>query len=80
MYIITGNKFELKAVVKDQIIYLDFSAPQNVFEQLQQQAWMLKHLTGKEYTIERCSIWEKFNLPTIEQLNEFAKIWHTVIN
>lgn len=79
LYTTTGNKFELKAVVEGNTIYLDFSANTDVFNQLQQQVWILKHVTGQDYKIERCSLWEKFNLPSIEQLNEFAKIWHTEI-
>lgn len=79
LYKTTSNKLELKAVVEDNTIYLDFSADADIYDELQQQAWILKHVTGQDYKIERCSLWEKFNLPSIEQLNEFAKIWHTEI-
>jgi len=67
------DKYQLKCVVIDDTFYLDFSANQ-ITDQIKQQMWLLKHTKGIEYKIEFVCLWEMFKLPTVEQLNEFAKI------
>lgn len=72
------DKYQLKCVVIDDTFYIDFSANQ-ITDQIKQQMWILKHTKGIDYKIEFVCLWEMFKLPTIEQLNEFAKIKQEVV-
>lgn len=72
------DKYQLKCVVIDDTFYLDFSANQ-IADQIKQQMWILKHTKGIEYKIEFVCLWEMFKLPTVEQLNEFAKVKQEVV-
>jgi hypothetical protein len=67
------DKYQLKCIVIDDTFYFDFSA-NSITDVIKQQMWILKHTKGIEYKIEFVCLWEMFNLPTVEQLNEFAKI------
>jgi hypothetical protein len=76
--LIHNNKiglYQLSCVVLDDTFYIDFSATQ-LKDFIAQQIWILKHTKGIEYKIKFTCIWEKFNLPTVEQLNDFAKLKH----
>lgn len=72
------DKYQLKCVVIDDTFYLDFSA-NSITDVIKQQMWILKHTKGIEYKIEFVCLWEMFKLPTVEQLNEFAKIKEEVV-
>ena len=67
------NKQQLKCIVVGDTFYFDFSA-NSITNVIKQQMWILKHTKGIEYKIEFVCLWEMFKLPTVEQLNEFAKI------
>ena len=71
-------KWQLKCVVIDDTFYFDFSASP-ITDVIKQQMWILKHTKGIDYKIEFVCLWEMFKLPTIEQLNEFAKIKQEVV-
>lgn len=72
------DKQQLKCIVIDDTFYFDFSA-NPISDVIKQQMWILKHTKGVEYKIEFVCLWEMFKLPTIEQLNEFAKIKQEVV-
>jgi hypothetical protein len=67
------DKYQLKCVVIDDTFYFDFSA-NSITDVIKQQMWILKHTKGIEYKIEFVCLWEMFELPSVEQLNEFAKV------
>lgn len=67
------NKYQLSCIVVEDTFYLDFSAA-HLKDNILQQMWILKHTTGIEYKLKMKCLWEFFNLPTIEQLNAFAKV------
>ena len=72
------DKWQLKCIVIDDTFYFDFSA-NPISDVIKQQIWILKHTKGIDYKIEFVCLWEMFKLPTIEQLNEFAKIKQEVV-
>ena len=72
------DKQQLKCVVIDDTFYLDFSA-NSITGVIKQQMWILKHTKGIDYKIEFVCLWEMFKLPTVEQLNEFAKIKQEIV-
>ncbi len=72
------DKYQLKCVVIDDTFYLDFSANQ-ITDQIKQQMWILKHTKGIEYKLEFVCLWEMFKLPTVDQLNEFARVKQEVV-
>lgn len=72
------DKWQLKCVVIDDTFYFDFSA-NSITDVIKQQMWILKHTKNVDYKIEFVCLWEMFKLPTIEQLNEFAKIKQAVV-
>lgn len=72
------DKWQLKCIVIDDTFYFDFSA-NPITDVIKQQIWILKHTKGIDYKIEFVCLWEMFKLPTIEQLNEFAKIRQEVV-
>lgn len=72
------DKQQLKCIVIDDTFYFDFSA-NPISYVIKQQMWILKHTKQIEYKIEFVCLWEMFKLPTIEQLNEFAKIKQEVV-
>lgn len=67
------DKWQLKCIVIEDTFYFDFSASP-ITDVIKQQMWILKHTKQIKYKIEFVCLWEMFKLPTIEQLNEFAKI------
>lgn len=67
------SKYQVYCIVVDNIFYVDYACPDNLLPSIKQQMWILKHIKGVEYNLKRTCIWEQFNLPTVEQLNEFAK-------
>lgn len=72
------DKQQLKCIVIDDTFYFDFSASP-ITDVIKQQIWILKHTKNIDYKIEFVCLWEMFNLPTIEELNEFAKIKQEVV-
>lgn len=66
------SKYQLYCIVVDDTFFIDFACPDNVKNVVDQQLWIFNHVK-RFYKVEYVSIWEKFNLPTVEQLNEFAK-------
>ena len=72
------DKWQLKCIVIEDTFYFDFSAS-SISDVIKQQMWILKHTKDVEYKIEFVCLWEMFKLPTIEQLNEFAKIKQEVV-
>jgi len=72
------KKYQLSCIVIEDTFYLDFSAA-HLKDNILQQMWILKHTTGIEYKLKMKCLWEFFNLPTVEQLNEFAKIKQEVV-
>ncbi len=72
------DKWQLKCIVIDDTFYFDFSASP-ITDVIKQQMWILKHTKNVGYKIEFVCLWEMFKLPTIEQLNEFAKIKQEVV-
>ncbi len=72
------DKQQLKCIVIDDTFYFDFSATP-ITDVIKQQMWILKHTKNIDYKIEFVCLWEMFKLPTIEQLNEFAKIKQEVV-
>jgi len=66
------KQHQLYCVVIDNTFFIDFACPQSVREVIDQQLWILSHTHGK-FNVEFVCLWEKFNLPTPEQLNEFAR-------
>lgn len=67
------KQYQVYCVVVDNIFYVDYSCPDHLLPFINQQMWILKHVKGVEYTLKRTCIWEQFNLPTVEQLNKYAK-------
>ena len=72
------DKQQLKCIVIDDTFYFDFSA-NPITDVIKQQMWILKHTKNVDYKIKFVCLWEMFKLPTIEQLNEFAKIKQEVV-
>jgi len=72
------DKQQLKCIVIDDTFYFDFSA-NPITDVIKQQMWILKHTKNIDYKIEFVCLWEMFKLPTIEELNEFAKIKQEVV-
>jgi len=72
------DKQQLKCIVIDDTFYFDFSA-NSIVDVIKQQMWILKHTKNVDYKIEFVCLWEMFKLPTIEQLNEFAKIKQEIV-
>ena len=72
------DKWQLKCIVIDDTYYFDFSA-NSIVDVIKQQMWILKHTKNVDYKIEFVCLWEMFKLPTIEELNEFAKIKQEVV-
>jgi len=72
------DKQQLKCIVIDDTFYFDFSA-NSITDVIKQQIWILKHIKNVDYKIEFVCLWEMFKLPTIEELNEFAKIKQKVV-
>lgn len=72
------DKRQLKCIVIEDTFYFDFSA-NSITDVIKQQMWILKHTKGIEYKIEFVCLWEMFKLPTVEQLNEFAKIKQEIV-
>ena len=72
------DKQQLKCIVIEDTFYFDFSA-NSISDVIKQQMWILKHTKNIDYKIEFVCLWEMFNLPTIEELNEFAKIKQEVV-
>jgi hypothetical protein len=74
VFIYTGilDKYQLKAIVIDDTFYVDFSAT-GIKELIDQQIWILKHTKSVEYKVKFVCLWELFKLPTIEELNNFAR-------
>jgi len=72
------DKWQLKCIVIDDTFYFDFSA-NSIVDVIKQQMWILKHTKNVDYKIEFVCLWEMFKLPTIEELNEFAKIKQEVV-
>lgn len=72
------DKQQLKCIVIDDTFYFDFSA-NPISDVIKQQMWILKHTKNIDYKIEFVCLWEMFKLPTIKQLNEFAKIKQEVV-
>ncbi len=68
-------KYQLVCILVNDVFHIDFSAT-HINEFVEQQLWILKHTKGIEYKTKFVCIWEKFNLPTIEQLNDFVKLKH----
>lgn len=67
------KKYQLSCIAIEDTFYLDFSAA-HLKDNILQQMWILKHTTGIEYKLKMKCLWEFFNLPTVEQLNAFAKV------
>lgn len=76
-YIYTEQGNQLAVVLVDDTFYLDFAFAQWTKPVIEQQIWILNCIENPtvEYKIEFVSLWEKFNLPTPEQLNAFAQIY-----
>jgi len=72
------DKQQLKCIVIDDTFFFDFSASP-ITDVIKQQMWILKHTKNIDYKIEFVCLWEMFKLPTIEELNEFAKIKQKVV-
>ena len=76
-YVHTENGYQLIVVLVDNTFYLDFAYTSYTRDVIEQQIWILNCIENPtvEYKIEFVSLWEKFNLPTPEQLNAFAQMY-----
>lgn len=76
-YIYTERGNQLAVVLVDDTFYLDFAFAQYTKPVIEQQVWILNCIeeTAVDYKIEFVSLWEKFKLPTAEQLNAFAQVY-----
>ena len=76
-YSYTERGTQLVVVLVDNTFYLDFAFAQYTKPVIEQQIWILNCIeeTAVDYKIEFVSLWEKFKLPTAEELNAFAQVY-----